>query len=135
MQATRSRPKDAGSVTVKVIDEFCSKVNTAEKVAVTENVTDEFCSNTEYSESETREVYSFKSDFTEEDVEKYLDDVFKNTNIASKRIVLRDQLRPGDPRTAEYLYTLELKMKKESFSLPEMSSLQMEVFKNLKRIF
>ena len=112
------------------------KVNTNDKVAVTEDVTDEFCSNTEYSESERKEIYSFKSDFSQEDIEKCLDETFENTNITSTRIILRDQLRPGDPSSAEYLYTLELKMmKKASFKWPQMSSSQMEVFRNLKRIF
>ena len=112
---------------------------TTEKVAVTEDVTDEFCSNTEYSESESKEIYSFKSDFSEEDIEKCLEELFKKTNIRSRRIILRDQLRPGDPSSAEYLYTLELRITEElqkvGFSWPHMSSSQMEVFKNLRRIF
>ena len=104
------------------------------KVEVTEDVTDEFCSNTEYCENESREIYSFKSDFDEEDIESCLDEIFQNTNITSKRIILRDQLGPG---RADYLYTLELKIgkiQKTSFTWPQMSSTQMKVFKNLKRI-
>ena len=79
------------------------KVNTNDKVAVTEDVTDEFCSNTEYSESESREIYSFKSDFPEQDIEKCLDEILKNTTITSRKIIFRDQLR-----LLEHLYTLEL---------------------------
>ena len=114
------------------VEKAAGKVNSSEKVAVTKDVTDEFCSNTEYSESESKEIYSFKSDFPEEDIENSLDKIFKNTDITSTKIILRDQLRP---MSAEYLYTLELKMKKGSFSWPQMSSSQMEVFRNLKRIF
>ena len=114
------------------VEKAAGKVNSSEKVAVTKDVTDEFCSNTEYSESESKEIYSFKSDFPEEDIENSLDKIFKNTDITSTKIILRDQLRP---MSAEYLYTLELKIKKGSFSWPQMSSSQMEVFRNLKRIF
>ena len=116
------------------VEQADDKMNTSEKVAVTEDVTDEFCSNTEYCENESREIYSFKSDFDEEDIESCLDEIFQNTNITSKRIILRDQLGPG---RADYLYTLELKIgkiQKTSFTWPQMSSTQMKVFKNLKRI-
>ena len=111
-------------------------VKSTEKVAVTEEVTDEFCSNTDYSESESREIFSFKSDFAEEVIEKCLNKIFENTNITSAKIIHRDKLRPS---SAEHLYTLELKMKKgkiqkANFSWPKMSSSQMEVFKDLRRI-
>ena len=48
------------------VEKAAGKVNSSEKVAVTKDVTDEFCSNTEYSESESKEIYSFKSDIAEE---------------------------------------------------------------------
>ena len=72
--------------------------------------------------NESREVFSFKSDFTEEDIKNQLDEIFKNTNEISTKIILRDQLGPR-----MYLYTLELKMdkgktQKASFSWPQMSS-------------
>ena len=60
-------------------------------------------SNTEYSESERKEMYSFKSDFAEEDIEKCLDEILKNTNITSTQMILRDQLRVS---SAEYLYAI-----------------------------
>jgi hypothetical protein len=76
-------------------------VKSTEKVEVTEEVTDEFCSNTEYCESESREIFSFKSEFAEEDIEKCLDEIFENTNITSAKIIHRDKLRPS---SAEHLY-------------------------------
>ena len=95
-----------------------------------------------YSESqsqknESKEIFSFKSDFSEEDIKKRLDEIFKNTIVTSTRIILRDQL---GPRSADYLFTLELKIDKDktqktSFAWPEMTSSQKGVFKNLKRIF
>ena len=92
----------------------------AKKVTVTEDVTDEFCSNNENSENESREIFSFKSDFAQEDIEKCLDEILKNTDIKSNKIIHRDQLG------AVYLYTLELKiekgeLQKTSFSWPQMS--------------
>ena len=105
-------------------------MKSTEKVEVTEDVIDEFCSNTEYSESESREIFSFKSDFTEEDIEKCLDELFEDTNIKSKMIIHRDELRHP-----EHLYTLVWKMKPNgNFLWNKMSSPRMEVFKNLKRI-
>ena len=91
----------------------------------------------ESQKNETREIFSFKSDFAEEDVENCIDEIFKNTNVSSAKIILKDQLRPS---SADYLYTLELKIdngiiQKASFSWPQMSSSQKDVFKNLKRIF
>ena len=53
-------------------------------------------------------MYSFKSVFAEEDIEKCLDEILNNTNITSTKIILRDQLRLSSP---EYLYAIELKMK------------------------
>jgi hypothetical protein len=100
----------------------------------------EFCSNEEFdlndenSVTENKEIFSFKSDFAEEDIEKCLDEILKNTNIKSTKIIHIDQLG------AVYLYTLELKIvkgkqQKTSFTWPQMSPSQMEVFQNLKRIF
>ena len=105
------------------------------KEVVTEHVDDESRSNTEYSENESREVFSFKSFAAEENIEKCLDEIRKNTNIASAKIILRDQLSGS-----VYLYTLELRIVKgkhgnASFSWPEMSSSEKDVFINLKRIF
>jgi hypothetical protein len=119
------------------VEKANDKVNTTAKVAVTEEVTDEFCSNTEYSENERKEIFSFKSDFAEEDIERCLDEIFTNTKITSTKIIHRDQL---GPENSVYLYTLELKIEegkgqKTSFSWPQMSPAQMKVFQNLKRIF
>jgi hypothetical protein len=91
----------------------------------------------ESQKNQSKEIFSFKSDFAEEDIEYCLDEIFKDTNVTSKQIILKDQLRP---RSADYLYTLELKMDKENihksnFSWPKMSSSQKEVSQNLKRIF
>ena len=61
----------------------------------------------ESQKNETREIFSFKSDFAEEDVENCIDEIFKNTNVSSAKIILKDQLRPS---SADYLYTLELKI-------------------------
>jgi hypothetical protein len=84
-----------------------------------------------------RENFSFKSAFAEENIEESLDEILKNTNILSKKIIHRDQLGSG---SAVYLYTLELKFEigkhqKTCFSWPQMSPSQMELFQNLKRIF
>ena len=103
-------------------------------------VHDEICSDTMYSESESkknesREVFSFKSDFNEDDIKNQLEEIFKDTNETSTKIICRDQLVPR-----MYLYTLELKMdkgktQKASFSWSQMSFSQKDVFQNLKRIF
>ena len=53
----------------------------------------------------TREVFSFKSDFAEKNIENCIDEIFKNTNVSSAKIILRDQLRPS---SADYLYNLKL---------------------------
>ena len=71
---------------------------------------------------QSREIFSFKSDFPEDDIENHLDEVFKNTNVTSRKIILKDQLRPEN---TEHLFTLELKIEKEnennaSFSWPQM---------------
>ena len=103
---------------------------------------DEFCSNEEFdsnilsdeiSVTERKEIFSFKSDIAEKDIEKCLDEILKNTNIKSANIIHRDQLG------SVYLYTLELKieqgkLQKTSFCWPQMSTSQMKVFQNLKRI-
>jgi hypothetical protein len=103
---------------------------------------DKFCSNEEFdgnilsdenSVTESKEIFSFKSDFAEEDIEKCLDEILKTTKIKSTKIIHRDQLG------SVYLYTLELKiekgkLQKTSFSWPQMSTSQMKVFQNLKRI-
>ena len=109
-------------------------MNQKEAVKAPEDVNDEFCSNTEYSEDESREVFSFKSDCAEEYIEECLDDIIRNSNINNAKIILRDELRNG-----VYLYTLEIKFQKrklqqESFSWPQMSSSQKNAFQNLKRI-
>ena len=110
------------------------EVNQKEAVKAPEDVNDEFCSNTEYSEDESREVFSFKSDCAEEYIEECLDDIIRNSNINNAKIILRDELRNG-----VYLYTLEIKFQKrklqqESFSWPQMSTSQKNAFQNLKRI-
>ena len=84
--------------------------------------------------TENKEMLSFKSDFAEDDIEKFLDEILKNTNIKTTKIIHRDQLG------AVCLYTLELKigkgkLQKTSFTWPQISPSQMEVFQNLKRIF
>ena len=105
-------------------------------------VSDEICSDEQYerkvddSEEEFREVYSFKSDTAEEEIEQCLDDILKNCNIKRKKIIHRDQI---GSRSTTHLYTLELKigkgkLQKTSFSWPKMSNLKKEVFQNLKRI-
>ena len=91
----------------------------------------------ESQKNETREVFSFKSDFAEKNIENCIDEIFKKTNVSSAKIILRDQLGPS---SASYLYTLELIidngiMQKASFNWPKMSSSQKDIFKNLKRIF
>ena len=54
---------------------------------------DEFCSNEEFdlndenSVTENKEIFSFKSDFAEEDIEKCSDEILKNTNIKSTKII------------------------------------------------
>jgi hypothetical protein len=106
---------------------------------------DEFCRDAEFEENilndeksvTCREIFSFKSAFPKENIVKSLDEILKNTNISSKKIIHRDQL---GSRSAVYLYTLELKIKrgkhqKTSFSWPQMSPSQMELFQNLRRIF
>ena len=112
-------------------------VKANDKLTVAEDVTDEFCSNSEYDENNSREVFSFKSDIPQEDIEKCLDEILKNTNVKRIKIIHRDQL---GPQRSLYLYTLELKiekgkLQKASFSWPQMSPSQMEVLQNLKRIF
>ena len=103
---------------------------------------DKFCSNEEFdgkilsdenSVTESTELFSFKSDFAEDDIEKCLDKILKTTKLKSTKIIHRDQLG------SVYLYTLELKiekgkLQKTSFSWPQMSTSQMKVFQNLKRI-
>ena len=86
--------------------------------------------------NEGREIFSFKSNCTEEDIQNCLEEIFQNTNVTSKKILLRDQL---GPKNGDYLYTLELKInkgniKKTSFSWPTLSSTQKSVFRSLKRI-
>ena len=106
---------------------------------------DEFCRDAEFEENilndeksvTCREIFSFKSAFAEENIEESLDEILKNTNISSKKIIHRDQLGSG---SALYLYTLELKIErgkhqKTSLYWPQMSPSQMELFQNLKRIF
>ena len=44
--------------------------------------------------NESREIFSFKSDCAEEDIKNCLEEIFKNTNVTSKKIILRDQLGP-----------------------------------------
>jgi hypothetical protein len=91
------------------------------------------------SESEkiqSREVFSFKSYFPEDDIENHIDDVFKNTNVSRRKIILKDQLRPEN---ADHLFTLELiidkdKTKNASFLWPQMSPSQKKVFQDLERI-
>ena len=99
-------------------------------------VNDEFCPNDVYIENKSKEIFSFKSDFAEEDIQKSLDEIFKNTNTSTK-IIHRDQLGPGS--AAVYLYTLELKIEKGklqkiSFSWPQMLPSQTAIFQSLKRI-
>ena len=67
-------------------------------------VYDEVCPDEQYDELEdsgsesqkiqSREIFSVKSDFPEDDIEKQLDEVPKNTNVTSINIILKDQLRP-----------------------------------------
>ena len=79
---------------------------------------DEFCSNEEFggnilsdenSVTESKEIFSFKSDFAEEDIEKFLHEILKNTNIKRTKIIHRDQL---GPQSSLYLHTLKLKLEK-----------------------
>ena len=135
-EAAEKSPENVDEVLepAEEVEKANDKVNDTVKVTVTEDVTDEFCCNTEYSESESKQIFSFKSDFSEEDIEMCLDQIFMNTNIRTK-IILRDQL----VSRSVYLYTLELKLEKgklqkTSFSWPQMSPSQIKVFQNLKRI-
>ena len=82
---------------VKATTEVVTAVNAKEN-----EVNDEFCHNDVYIENESKDKFSFKSEFAEEDIEKCLDEIFKNTNITSTKIILRDQLGPG---SAVYLHT------------------------------
>ena len=88
-------------------------VGAAEEAYVKDmKVSDEVCPDEQYDEvddSESkREIFSFKSDFPEYDIEKQLDEVLQNTKVTSTKIILKDQLRP---ESADHLYTLELKIK------------------------
>ena len=110
------------------------EVRTADVNGKENKVNDEFCPNDVYIERESREVWSFKSEYSEEEIQKCLDNIFKNTRITSKKVIHRDQLRG-----ALYLYTLELKidqgkLQKRSFSWPKMLPSQVEIFQYLKRI-
>ena len=49
-------------------------------------------SESESQKIQSREIFSFKSDFPEDDIEKQLDEVLKNTNVTSIKILLKDQL-------------------------------------------
>ena len=142
---------DSSVVAEKVVTEESDQndetlVGAAEE-ASSMKVSDEVCPDEQYDEVDdneseswkipSREVFSFKSDFPEVEIEKQLDEVLKNTNVSSSKIILKDQIRSD---SADHLYTLELKIEKENkedtnFSWPKMSSLQNQVLRNLKRIF
>ena len=113
--------------TRKLVTDMAEKISTIPQL-------DGVCES-ESPKNESREVFSFKSDFNEDDIENQLEEIFKDTNETSTKIICRDQLGPR-----MYLYTLELKMdkgktQKASFSWPQMSASQKDVFQNLKRIF
>jgi hypothetical protein len=119
--------EDAVKATTEVVTAVRAKEN---------EVNDEFCPNDVYIENKSKEIFSVKSDFAEEDIQKSLDETFKNTNTSTK-IIHRDQLGPGS--AAVYLYTLELKidkgkLQKISFSWPQMLPSQTAIFQSLKRI-
>jgi hypothetical protein len=62
---------------------------------------DGFC---ESETNQSKDIFSFKSDFPEDAIENHFDEILKNTNVKSTNIILKDQLRPGSADQL-YLYT------------------------------
>ena len=81
--------------------------------------------------NENKVIYSFKSEYAEEDIEYTLEEIFQDTVVTSSAIVSREKVKP---RSAECKYTIELILdpqKRTSFSWPRMNSLQQDVIQKL----
>ena len=76
-------------------------------------------------------IFTFKSDYAEEDIVYTLEEIFKDTSVT---IISREQLRQ---KSAEYKFTVKLKLdpkKRSSFSWPKMCSLQESVILDLNKL-